>query len=152
MPWVMCSVPRGSVWRQGPLPQGRTSGPAPSSLPKAAQSHPLCYPLPFWACLWSPSLISQGPATSGMAQTSFSLGSKQRDLGTALTLMRRPKGPPFQAAEMALEICSFPATLFPQLWLNIAGEQLWYLFPVLAPPYSSLSLPLRSSCGKGAKV
>ena len=87
-----------------------------------------------------------------MAQTSFSLGSKQRDLGTALTLMRRPKWPPFQAAEMALEICSFPATLFPQLWLNIAGEQLWYLFPVLAPPYSSLSLPLRSSCGKGAKV
>lgn len=86
-----------------------------------------------------------------MAQTSFSLGSRQRDLDTALTLMQRPKEPPFLAAEMTLEICSFPATLFSQLWLNIAGEQV-YLFPDLAPPYSSLSLPLRKSCGKGAKV
>lgn len=60
--------------------------------------------------------------------------------------------PLFLAAEIALAICSLPATLFPQLLLNIRVEQGWYLFPDLAHHYSSLRLSLRSSCDKGAKV
>lgn len=117
MPWVMCGVPRGTQEYLSPL-CARAQGPAPAPgenlalwpclivLPRAAQSHPPCYPvplsratpLPFWACLTSPSLISKGPATSGIAQTPFSLGSGQRDLGTALTLMQRPDEPPIPSS------------------------------------------------------
>lgn len=56
MPWVMCGVPRGTQEYLSPL-CARAQGPAPAPgenlalwpclivLPRAAQSHPPCYPV-----------------------------------------------------------------------------------------------------------
>lgn len=64
----------------------------------------------------------------------------------------KAKGAPIPSSRDGPRNLFIPSNFVSPAVANIAGEWVWYLFPDLAPPYSSLSLPLRSSCGKGAKV